>query len=126
MKSHIVPTKEQQPDVIVLRCGTNDLRKTENVESISSINIMELVLSLGTDSNSVIVSGLTPRNDKFRQKATELRILKAETNSRNIGFVDQSNIDHRHLNRSNLHLNRVGSGIFANNLELAIKKLTGL
>jgi len=121
MKSHIVPTKEQEPDVIVLHCGTNDLRKTEDVESIAS-NVIELVLSLKTESNSVIVSGLTPRNDKLREKAAELNILlKSETNSRNIGFVDHSNIDHRHLNRSNLHLNREGSTIFSKNLELAIK-----
>jgi len=86
------------------------------------VNVIELVLSLKTESNSVIVSGLTPRNDKLREKAAELNILlKSETNSRNIGFVDHSNIDHRHLNRSNLHLNREGSTIFSKNLELAIK-----
>ena len=74
MKSHIVPTKEQEPDVIVLHCGTNDLRKTEDVESIAS-NVIELEVSLKTESNSVIVSGLTPRNDKLREKAAELNIL---------------------------------------------------
>ena len=91
-------------DVIVLHCGTNDLRKSQSVESIAS-NVIELVLSLKSNSNSVIVSGLTPRNDQFREKAMDLNeILKSETSSRNIGFVDHSNIDGRyHLNRSNLH-----------------------
>ena len=123
MRSHVIPTKEQNPDVIILHCGTNDLRKNDTLESIAT-NILEVAASLSNDTNRVIVSGLTRRNDQCGEKVDPLNdLLKSGANSRNIGFIDHSNIDYRyHLNRSNLHLNRKGSLILTQNFDEFIKK----
>ena len=123
MRSHIIPTKEQNPDVIILHCGTNDLRKTDTLDSIAT-NILEVAASLSTDTNRVVVSGLTQRNDQYWEKVDPLNdLLKSGASLRNIGFIDHSNIDYRyHLNRSNLHLNRNGSSILTQNFEEFIKK----
>ena len=92
MRSHVIPTKEQNSDVIILHCGTNDLRKTYTLESIAT-NILEAAASLLNDTNRVIVSGLTQRNDQCGEKVDPLNdLLKSGTNSRNIGFIDHSNI----------------------------------
>ena len=121
MRNHVILTKDQNPDVIILHYGTNDLRKTESVNSIASniLRILEIAASLSTDSNAVIVSCLTPKMDQsFRLN----EVLKSGTSSRNIGFVDHSNIDGKsHLNRSNIHLNRKGSAILARNFDECIK-----
>jgi len=58
MKSHVIPTKEKNPDVIILHCGTNDLQKNQSIEEIGS-NIISLTTSLSSDTNCIIVSGLT-------------------------------------------------------------------
>ena len=123
MRSHIIPTKEQNPDVIILHCGTNDLRKTDSLDSIAT-NILELATSVSTDTNRVIVSGLTQRNDQYWEKVDPLNnLLKSGASSRNIGFIEHPNINYRyHLNRSNLHLNRKGSLMVTQNFDEFIKK----
>jgi lysophospholipase L1-like esterase len=121
MESHVIPTKALKPDVIILHCGTNDLRKTST--DIISKNIVNLAISLKTDTNSILVSGLTSRKDQFNDKVNELNmLLLQQTSDRNIGFIDNSNIDeNHHLNKSKIHLNRKGSTILAKNFESAIK-----
>lgn len=123
MCSHIIPTKEQNPDVIILHCGTNDLRKTDSLDSIAT-NILEVAASVSTDTNRVIVSGLTQRNDQYWEKVDPLNnLLKFGASSRNIGFIEHTNIDYRyHLNKSNLHLNRKGSLMLTQNFDELIKK----
>jgi len=49
---------KSNPDVIILHCGTNDLQKNQSIEEIGS-NIISLTTSLSSDTNCIIVSGLT-------------------------------------------------------------------
>ena len=72
MRSHVIPTKEQNPDVIILHCGTNDLRKNDTLESIAT-NILEVAASLSNNTNRVIVSGLTQRNDQYGEKIDPIK-----------------------------------------------------
>lgn len=122
MKSYVKPTTEKNPDGIILHCGTNDLRANSNPEELS-LHIVNLALSLKTDTNSVIVSGITARKDKLSEKVKAVNdILKHECGRRNLGFIDNSNIDaDTHLNRSRLHLNVRGTNILGNNFLHAIK-----
>ena len=48
MQSYVKPTTEKNPDVIILHCGTNDLRSKSTPEEISS-KIIDLALSLNKD-----------------------------------------------------------------------------
>ena len=54
--------------------------------------------------NTVYVSGLTVRYDKYERKEKEVNvILKKKCNDKNLSFIDNGNIDP--LNKSGLHLN---------------------
>ena len=59
-------------------------------------------------SNPTLKELLSPINEK----------LKISYEERNIGFIDNSNINKYHLNCSKLHLNAKGSAILAKNFKL--------
>ena len=70
MKSYIIPTEELEPDAIVIHCGTNDLRRQEQPEEIA-YEIANLSSSIKSKKNEVVVSGIIPRQDRFRDKGKE-------------------------------------------------------
>ena len=120
MKDYVKPTQKHNPDVILIHCGTNDLRRNENNEEIAE-NIISLATDL-SDKSTVIVSGLIVRGDHLKKRITQVNtILQKKCCERNIGFVDNSNILLNHLNKSKLHLNRKGSEILSKNLEISFK-----
>jgi len=120
MKDYIKPTLNKKPELLILHCGTNDIRKS-NPDDLAE-NILELALECSKSTN-VIVSSLVQRNDGLNDKIKETnQTLQKLCNDRNIGYIDNNNIDpQRHLNKSKLHLNRTGSRLLRENLTLAFK-----
>ena len=116
MKSYIIPTVELRPDATVIHCGTNDLRRQEQPEEIAC-EIVNLASSIKSKKNEVVVSGIIPRKDRFRDKAKETNeSLLAICASRNIPFINHGNIDTRtHINCRGLHLTTRGSKIVEDN-----------
>ena len=108
--------------MVILHCGTNNLRSNIKLEELGK-RIVDLALSIKEEKNAVLVSSITARNDKLSGKVTAVNdLLQAECESRNLGFIDNSNIDPKiHLNRSRLHLNVKGTNILAKNFVHAIK-----
>ena len=88
-----------------------------------SMRIVNLALSLKNEGNSILISSITARNDRLSEKVKKVNdILQSECSSRNLGFIDHSNIDpESHLNRSRLHLNVKGTNILTKNFLHAIK-----
>ena len=64
MKTCVVPTIKQNPETIVICCGTNDL-KTEKDHGKVAENILELDHLCKTDNNTVMVSGIVPGNNNL-------------------------------------------------------------
>ena len=61
---------------------------------------------LKIQKNTVYVSGLTVRKDKYDRKEKEVNvILKKKCNDNNLNFVDNRNINPRMLDKSRLYLN---------------------
>ena len=116
MKSYIICTIELEPDAIVIHCGTDDLRRQEQPEVIA-YEIPNFASSIKSKKNEVVVSGIIPRKDRFRDKAKETNeSLLAICASRNIPFINHGNIDTRtNINRRGLHLTTRGSKIVGNN-----------
>ena len=56
MKSYIISTVELEPNVIVIHCATNDLRRQEQPEEIA-YEIANLASSIKSKKNEVVVSG---------------------------------------------------------------------
>ena len=99
MHHYVKPTMDLKPDVIVLHCGTNDLKKDNDAENIAN-NIM-LLASKITESNQntkVMLSSLTKRYDKFKDKAAHVNDhLKRICRENNIQLIDNGNINEKHI-----------------------------
>ena len=82
--------------------GTNDLGSKKTASQIAR-SISELAMSLKDNDNSVIVSGIVPRNDNLNNKATEVnnRLLLMCKERKTPFFAHSKNIDSsKHLNVS--------------------------
>ena len=114
MQDYVQPTLRQNPDHIILHVGTNDL-PTDKVAEL----IVELAMSLKSDSTSVAISNITVRTDKHKNKVRQTnKHLKTLCMERNIELI--STITEKHLNGSRLHLNKRGTVILSNNFTEAI------
>ena len=80
-------------------------------------SITKLAKSIHSDSTTVVISALDPRNNNFDHKRVEVNhYLKLESSKCNVAFIEHDNIDqHKHLNRSGLHLNTTGTAILSYN-----------
>ena len=99
MKNCTTPTAKLQPAVITLNCGTDDLQQTVTPK-VLACEIVALGTSVKTEKNVVIISGIISHKDQYRDKTRDNNeCLKKLCNSRNIPFVDHTNIDARaHIN----------------------------
>ena len=110
MKHHVLGCLEDEsPDTILLHYGTKDLRS--------------VALSTKNRKNTVYLSELTVRNDKYDRKGKEVNvILKKKCNDKNLSFIDNGNINPHMLNKSGLCLNEYGTTQLVNNFCYRMKK----
>ena len=71
-----------------------------------------------TDHNTVMISGIVPRNDNLNDDAIkENKILREACSKKNIGFIDNENINPRYnCNRNKLQLNKRGTNLLIENI----------
>ena len=92
MNSYIIPTLSQKPENVILHSGANDLKFIKDSKQIAK-NIINLALKSHSETTKVIISGLTPRRDKYANKVTQVNdVLQLECNKRNIEFINHDNI----------------------------------
>ena len=121
MHSYAQPSKEFNNDLVILHCGTNDLRTEKEPLEIAK-EVIELALEMKSTNNEVMVSGIVSRRDKLNDKSKEVnKLLQSLCVSKKLLFIDNSNINPvYHLNNSGLHLNMRGSFTLGSNLVNAI------
>ena len=121
MKSYTKPSKEYNNDLVILHCGTNDLRSNKHPEEIAK-EITDLAVDLKNENNDVMVSSIAPRHDKLNQKGIKVNnLLLSLCLEHNIHLIDNSNIKTDfHLNNSGLHLNFKGTYVLGGNFVNAI------
>ena len=117
MSTYVKPSLERSPKNLILHSGTNDLRHVNDSMDVANA-IVKLAVSMKTDDNQIIVSGLVPRGDNLNGKVVMVNnALRRECAKRNIFFIEHDNINPRlHCNRSKLHLNKEGTNIFMQNI----------
>ena len=101
------------PKNIILLCGTNHINNDSDPQNIAG-EIVELARSISKDCNSnVTVSGFVPRYGKLNEKVRSVnRLLRIYCRNMDMRFVGHENINpSKHLNRSGLHLNHLGTPI---------------
>ena len=59
--------RDFNPDIYLLRVGTNNLSSNKTPEQIS-LDILNLANSLKLDNSTVIVSSIVPRDDENKKK----------------------------------------------------------
>ena len=118
MKWHVKLTTEQNPKNIILHSGANDINDDSKSQNIAE-EIVELVKSVTKDCNSnVTASGIVPRYRKLNEKMkySVSRLLWIYCRSMDISFVGHENINpSKHLNRSGVYLNHLGTPILTVN-----------
>ena len=69
MYDHVEPTiREFNPNHIILHVGTNEL-KSSKTASLISRSVIDLALSLKSETNAVMISLIVPRKDSLNNKA---------------------------------------------------------
>ena len=121
LKDHMNPSLRDNPDHFVLHIGANDLNSDRSPE-LTAKSITDVSSSLKNDSHDVSISSIVVRNDKFKEKATQVtENLERLCAERNICFINHANdFLPQHLNKSKLHLNRKGSSILTSDFANAL------
>ena len=100
------------PDIVLLHCGTNDLKKDLTPQKIVQ-NILKLAEEVsGGGKRDVLVSGIINIGDDYNAKVQKVNQFLSEIRTRkNVKYIDNGffNIDLDMLNQSKLHLNRFGT-----------------
>ena len=120
--SYSNPSREHENDLVILHCGTNDLRGTKQAKQVAD-GIIELAKDLKTTNNEVMISSILPRRDNLNNKGKEVNnFLSVWCRQNKYHFIEHTNIDaNKHMNYNGLHLNYQGTNILGCNLEAAIK-----
>ena len=112
MKDYIKPSQRENSHHYILHVGTNDLCLDRSPELIAK-SIIDLALTLKSESHDVSVSNIIVRNDRdtLNKKGCEVNAILMELcKEKNIYVIDNSKkIKPQHLNKGNLHLNQTGS-----------------
>ncbi len=119
MADHIKPVLRKKPHKLILHVGTNSLKDHETPTSCAQ-EIMELAESIKSNApnTELLVSGLITRTDDENSTRNVSRVnseLKRLCTRSKLTFIDHSNISSNELNRSKLHLNKVGTKVLASN-----------
>ena len=107
------------------RSSAIDSRRGEEEKSEVQIaqEIIELANEIKENNIEVIISGLVARGDDYEEKRKKVRYILADLCSENdYTFIEHENINPRkHLNRSRLHLNKLGDSLLEGNLLRALR-----
>ena len=94
-----------EPDIVLLHCGTKDLKKDLTPQKIAQ-NILKLAKVSDGSKRDVLVSGIITRGDDFNAQVQKLNEFLLEIRTRkNVKYKDNRNIGLGILNRSKPHLN---------------------
>ena len=123
LEDHVKLILRENPDEIIFHIGTNDLISGKGNKDITEA-IINLGMSVKTQSCGVSISGITVRKDKHQNKVQEINDqLRDLCQAKNVNFIDHSkSIKSQHLNKSRLHLTRRGTSILSTNFVREISK----
>ena len=93
------------PDIVLLHCGTYDLKKDLTPQKIAQ-NMLKLAEEVSNGGKrDVLLSGIINRDDDYHAKVQKVnKFLSKRRTRKNVKYVDNGNIGLDMLNRSKLHL----------------------
>ena len=123
MFDFLKPFLKKDPDHVILNIGTDDLQNTGLTPRDIVHDIVRLATYITGQGIKCSISGIIFRDDDLWMKGQAVNKILRESLPESIAFIDNSNIELGHINRSRLHLNRRGNGAFAYNLINHIRTL---
>lgn len=122
MKHYSIPPLATDPKHVILHCGTNDLQTKSPEEIVKETGELCDYILAKCPNTDITISSLTTRNDRQGNKTTEVNNqLQCLCLEKNFRFLLHANIDKKCLNRSGIHLNKLGNSLLAKNIIGAIK-----
>ena len=115
---HIKPVVRKWPSCIIIYSGTNDL--TQGIDTIGNMKSAIEETRQESPGTEIVLSTVVIQKDKqaldkklnVKELNTKIKDLAKEVN---VQVIDNSNIDVSCLCRKQLHLNRKGDSVLANN-----------
>ena len=123
MEDNIQPTLIETPSHVILHVDTNDVTTKQDPQQIAE-SIINLAVKIKKNCD-VSISSITARNNKYLRKAADVnRYLKDRCREKNLRFINHGNaISVRHLNASELHLNKIATQVLSNQFAEAISNI---
>ena len=78
MIHYVKPSIAKKPERIILHCGTNDLKNVKKPAEEITNNIIDLAKEVKWEEIEIVVSTLTAREDKLKEKASKVNTLLEE------------------------------------------------
>ena len=127
VKTYIQPPIKRDIDRVIISVGTNDLKSSQDPETIAK-NIIDIAKNSTTNENEILVSSIVPQRDNLNGKGRQVNnILQKLCAENSFVYVNHDNIKPRHhCNYGGVYLNTVGSKIVAENFILAFSRQTWL
>ena len=124
---HMKPTlEEENPDIVVLSFGTNNLTKKKHQTEEDIVNeiiqMVEECRNMGV--NEIFVAGIIVRRGFYNKVNVINNILERKASIFNFTYIDNNNITSHHLRNDGLHLEHEGTVILANNLINSLNKIS--
>ena len=117
LKSKLNNMLKPYHSTIVIHVGTNDL-VDETAEEVCN-NLEKLVRDIKPHTENIAISSVIERTDG-RISQGKIQLFNGMTKewcvNNNVDYIDNANINSQHLNRSRLHLNRIGDRMLGRNL----------
>ena len=125
VKTYIQPPIKRDLDRVIIPVGTNDLKSSQDPETIAK-NIIDVAKNSTTNENEILVSSIVPRRDSLNGKDRQVNnILQKLCVENNFVYVNHDNIKPRHhCNYEGVYLNTVGSKILAENVIFTLSRQT--
>ena len=123
MEDYIQPTLIETPSHVILHVDTNDVTRKQDHQQIAE-SIINFAVKIKKNCD-VSISSITARKDKYLRKAADVnRYLKDRCREKNLNFKDHGNaLSVRHLNASELHLNKTATQVLFNQFAEAISNI---
>ena len=124
MEHFLHPLINKKPDQIILHIGTNDVSNGVTVKQATD-QIMALCEKIKAHGIKCAFPSIILRGDELWEVARAVNnSICNKTDGSDIDCIDNNNIEARHLNRSNLHLNQYGTPKLAGNMINCIKNVS--
>ena len=124
MKSYIQPPLKRDPDWVIIHIGTNDLRSSQDPETIAK-NIIDIAKNSTINKNEILVSSPVLRRDNLNSKGRQVNNILQKTVLKTIlSMWIMTTLSHDNI--AIMGVNTAGSKIFAENFILALSRQTWL